>query len=104
MAFARSLPLTDQTRIDWALVIIFYAAVHYVEAYLAKRGIHLRSHASRDSYVARDSVLRQVWNEYQDLKYFGFNARYEFLAFTPHDFTLASQHWDAIELKLKAHL
>jgi hypothetical protein len=34
--FAASIQPDNQTQIDWTLVILFYAAVHYVEAYLDK--------------------------------------------------------------------
>lgn len=71
------MPLTDQTRIDWALVILFYAALHYVEAYLATVGQHQRSHTTRDNVVARDPNLKKIFSEYQDLKFYGNNARYE---------------------------
>ena len=89
--FARSLPLDSQAGIDWALVAIFYAAMHYVEAYLALSNTHLRSHTTRDNAVGRDSNLRKIFHEYQDLKYFGYNARYE-----PPQFKATDVHKDAL--------
>jgi hypothetical protein len=89
-ALADSLkPLTDQAKIDWALVMLFYAAVHYVEAYLSTLtpAIHLRSHTTRDSYMGRNSTLKKVYKEYQDLKFYGYNARYELFGFTSRDVT-----------------
>jgi hypothetical protein len=80
-AFARSLSLTKQANIDWALIALFYAALHYVEAYLAKQTIHLRSHETRDKTVARDAQLKKTYKQYAHLKYFGFNARYEVFGF-----------------------
>ena len=59
--------------------------MHYVEAYLAGMGIHLRSHTTRDSYLGRNSNLRPIYAEYQDLKYYGYNARYEVSRFTAGD-------------------
>ena len=58
-AFAMSLPLDGQTRIDWALIALFYAAMHYVEAYLAALGQHVRSHTTRDTYLGRDINLKK---------------------------------------------
>ena len=75
--FALSLELTSQPRIDWALVALFYAALHYVEAYLATQTVHLRSHTARDSVVAREPILKKIFSQYQDLKFYGFTARYE---------------------------
>ena len=87
-AFALSLPLDSQPRIDWTLVSIFYAAMHYVEAYLALTNTHVRSHTTRDNVVGRDANLKKIFNEYQDLKYYGYNARYEAPQFTAKSVTV----------------
>lgn len=99
--FAGSLPLDNQSRIDWALVALFYAAMHYVEAYLATVGQHLKSHTTRDNVIGRDSTLRGIFSEYQDLKYYSYNARYEMCGFTAGDVTNhAMKDFEAI----KSHL
>jgi hypothetical protein len=98
---ALSLTLDSQSRIDWELIMLFYAAMHYVEAYLALQGVHLRSHVARDQAISRDSVLRKIFKEYSDLKYFGYNARYEFFGFKATDVTnQAAKHFS----KIKGHL
>ncbi len=79
---ALSMGLENQAKIDWVLIMLFYAAMHYVEAYLATVGQHIRSHTTRDNIVGRDKKLRKIFNEYQDLKFFGYNARYEVMGFT----------------------
>jgi hypothetical protein len=85
-AFADSIEPTNQARIDWKLVVFFYTAVHYVEAYVAKTlGTHLRSHTTRDSYISKESNLKKVRVSYGHLKYYGYNARYELDGFTPND-------------------
>jgi hypothetical protein len=85
--FALSVELNSPPNIDWALVSLFYAALHYIEAYLAKSGQHLRSHETRDKAVARDANLRKVFLEYADLKYYGYVARYEPSQFKAAEFT-----------------
>ena len=65
---------------------LFYSAMHYVEAYLATTNQHLRSHMTRDTVLGRDSVLKAIYSEYQDLKYYGYVARYEMHQFTKEDF------------------
>jgi hypothetical protein len=57
-AFALSLPLEDQARIDWALIALFYAAMHYVEAYLSTIGQHLRSHTTRDIAAGQFAAIK----------------------------------------------
>jgi hypothetical protein len=86
--------------IDWALIMMFYAAMHYVEAYLANFGVHLKSHTARDSYIGKETKLRQIFVDYQDLKFYGYNARYEMVKFVASDFTNAAQSL----AKIKAYL
>lgn len=105
-AFAHSIQLQDQASIDWALIALFYAAVHYIEAYLAilppqPGGQHVRSHTTRDNWVGRDSNLKRIYSEYRDLKHYGYNARYEMDVFTPSDVTdVATQAINTIQTHL----
>ena len=104
-AFALSLTLDNQTRIDWALVALFYAALHYVEAYLAGANQHLRSHTTRDNVIGRDAYLKRIYFEYQDLKFYGFSARYEACAFRANDVTgIAVKAFEVIKLHIGAKL
>jgi hypothetical protein len=101
-AFAMSLPLDSQTRIDWPLIALFYAAMHYVEAYLATLGQHVRSHTTRDTFLGRDANLRKIYSEYQDLKFYGYAARYEAFRFKAEDVTnQAAQHFATIKASLQ---
>ena len=78
--------------------MLFYAAMHYVEAYLAKSSVHLRSHTTRDNAISRDGALRKIFREYSDLKYFGYNARYEVSGFKANDVTnVALKHYSTIK-------
>lgn len=100
--FALSLSLDDQPKIDWALIALFYAALHYVEAYLSTIGQHVRKHGTRDSYVARDTNLRKIFKEYSDLKFYGYNARYEMTTFRAADVTgTANRHFQTIRSHLQ---
>ncbi|HEX3968839.1 MAG TPA: hypothetical protein VHW70_12805 [Edaphobacter sp.] len=64
---------------DWAVTGTFYAAVHYVEAYLAthKPAIHSRNHNVRDSNVQGDPVLKAIYDDYRELKNECHDARYQ---------------------------
>ncbi|MGA9041805.1 MAG: hypothetical protein WB421_14835 [Terriglobales bacterium] len=84
--FATTLPSDTQAAIDWTLVVLFYAAVHYVEAYLDKHwGVHVRSHTTRDKYFGKEANLRKIFSPYSHLKFYGYNARYEVSGFTAAD-------------------
>lgn len=81
--FARSLPnrsigsLLPGPRYEWVTVIAFYAAVHYVNAYLWERyRVRPRNHAERGQYVTRDPVLRRCARAYDRLQDAGFKSRY----------------------------
>ena len=87
---ADSMQPSSQALINWKLVILFYAALHFVEAYLAKTlDVHVRSHTTRDNYVAREANLRKLRIQYMHLKFFGYNARYEADCFTAAEVTEA---------------
>jgi hypothetical protein len=62
---------------EWMAVIAFYAAVHYVNAYLWEvRRYDPPDHDSRNHLVTGDSRLRQCRFEYRRLFNTGFRARY----------------------------
>jgi hypothetical protein len=85
-AFADTLSDSPQASLNWKLVILFYAAIHLVEAYLAKTlNMDVKSHTTRDKYMEREASLRQIRNDYWHLKFYGYNARYEADQFTNQD-------------------
>jgi hypothetical protein len=62
---------------EWSAVVAFYAAVHYVNAYLWEiRRYAPPDHDSRNRLVAGDVVLGQCRFEYRRLLDAGFRARY----------------------------
>jgi hypothetical protein len=85
---------------DWAVTATFYTALHYVEAYLAKKTppIHSQVHPDRDDNIRRDGVLKQVWSNYRDLKNQSVNARYQpHIPFTQTDINDAQKHLESIK-------
>lgn len=68
---------------DWAATCLFYAAVHYVNAFLVKRGKPLpRKHHGESSSPGRTDIVRDdpelqaIYPEYRDLEDVSRNARY----------------------------
>jgi hypothetical protein len=90
--FAGLIKPDNQTQVDWTLVILFYAAVHYVEAYLDRYNQHLRSHTTRDKYLGKEKNLKKIFKPYSHLKYFGYNARYEMCDFKAQDTQEATKY------------
>jgi hypothetical protein len=62
---------------DWAVTVLFYAALHYIDAYLAQRGhFDPGSHDVRDGLIRQYGPTRQVARQYFRLKSFSGTARY----------------------------
>ena len=85
--FVSSLDIDSTSFIDWAITAMFYAALHYVEAYFATQGKHSPDHRIRDSSIRRDLNIRKIFNDYNELKNFSINARYYMYPFKPSDVT-----------------
>ena len=63
---------------EWVTVILFYAAVHYVNAYLWERyHVNPANHGERTYGVHHDSAIDACRRQYDRLRDEGFNARYD---------------------------
>lgn len=63
---------------EWEVVALFYAALHYVDAWLASSGhIHPRNHSQRTAIVMNDSALIPISDQYGKLYRLSVLARYE---------------------------
>ena len=72
--------------LDWAATCLFYAAVHYVNAYLIKfniviprrhRGSEPKNKPGRLNIVQQDSTLKTIYSNYRHLDDESRDARYE---------------------------
>ncbi len=102
--FASSLDLLKSINVDWALTALFYAALHYVEAYFATRSIHSVDHRARDSAIQRDPNLRKIFNDYSELKNYSINARYYMYPIKSGDVALLLSRLQAIKSHLSSFL
>ena len=84
-AFALSLDDKRTSNIDWIITALFYSAIHYVEAYLANLNIHPTTHRARDSAIERDLRLKDIFEDYGELKNYSINARYYMVHFSSAD-------------------
>ena len=75
----------DKTRyLDWAATCLFYAAVHYVNAYLVKAGKTIpRRHRTQGGRIGRSNIvqsdpeLNNIYSAYRHLDDESRDARYE---------------------------
>ena len=72
---ARGLVLLSPQLMDWAVTACFYAALHLVDSYLARLGIHPRTHVEREDLVQRR--LPHIRRNYLRLKHYSLHARYQ---------------------------
>lgn len=68
---------------DWQITALFYAALHYIDAYLAGHNVHPSSHEERNGLVAIEGSLRRIYVAYRDLEDRSRDARYELYRIAP---------------------
>lgn len=62
---------------EWVLVVAFYAAMHYVAAYLWETGeVAPKNHRERDQFIRTTAALRPIAEAYGLLFDAGYEARY----------------------------
>lgn len=85
---------------DWQITTLFYAALHYVNAYFASQGSSVpQSHRDRNFLVAKNSNLRPVAGDYDDLYYWSRQARY-----TSARLPNANDLYDVDLVRLRRHI
>lgn len=72
-----AITLLRQGHPEWAAVLVFYSALHFVEAYLASKDLHARSHEARWNYISKLTDLQPLYDPYRLLETRSRWARYE---------------------------
>lgn len=90
-------------RCQWAVVCLFYAGLHYVNAYLHHTtGSVPEKHRERGNKVSR--LMRSVYTEYAMLKDASEEARYSLRYHKPRQFRLLEKDLRAIETFVRSAL
>jgi hypothetical protein len=84
-SFAESIQNRSRAEREWGIIIRFYAAVHYVEAYLSATEEGTSSHVDRRKVIHRRSELAEIEAPYQQLYDLAWNSRYLTLPCTSQD-------------------
>lgn len=67
---------------EWGVTVLFYAAVHYVDAVLAQEsGLHPTKHPDRNTGVAKSPTIGLIYSAYKDLYDRSKDARYTHITF-----------------------
>ena len=72
---------------DWSATVIFYCAVHLVEAYFAEKGEHHTKHVDRKKAMKCESELASVMVSYKAIESLSKAARYDCVVITKEKIT-----------------
>ncbi len=82
--FFTAFDLSATPYLDWAIVAIFYSALHHVESYLATTPAgNAKHHTDRHARIRNDPKLASLSKPYQELRHRCDDARYSLILFPP---------------------
>lgn len=97
-ALADRLDATLNPTQEWRVTLFFYAALHWIEAYLSEMGITAKSHQDRINKILRISELGPIRYNYGRLKIESENARYECKRFDePEILRIRDEHYNPVK-------
>lgn len=102
--FAKSLELSDHAQADWAVTAIFYAALHYVDAFFVSRSDKPAFHTQREGKIRDTPELVGIWMDYRRLKDMSREARYDLAPYTHVEFHSALKHLEKVRSQVLAYL
>jgi len=86
-SFAHKVHALGPEYLGWAIVALFYSALHLVNAYIVLAlNKHPRSHKKRSTLMSANPILKQVYIDYSDLRACCDNSRYDAVKLTQTDF------------------
>lgn len=82
--FFNEFDLNSTAYLDWAVVAIFYAALHHVESYLVTTSVgNANGHGDRRNKIRNDPQIASLSKPYQELRRRCDDARYYLVPFQP---------------------
>lgn len=96
-SLAETFSLIDHFDADWCITVVFYAAVHYVDAYLAARDRTVGDHSEREHAIAHDAILSQIFGQYTELKRMSREARYQMAEYSEPEVKKAKRFLETIK-------
>jgi len=95
---------SSSTADGWRITILFYNALHYIEAYFCSKGRSNQTHTSRASSIQSDPVISSLYRDYRSLENLSREARYDVTSFNSGDMRRAQAASLNIENSIKAIL
>jgi hypothetical protein len=94
--FAYALKPLDATLSGWTLTVLFYSALHYVEAYNATIQCHFINHNELNRHIEGTNSLAAIHDDYRDLANFSWNARYQAIPYGVPEIEEAKEFHSAV--------
>jgi hypothetical protein len=82
--------------------MLFYAALHYIDAFLAGKNLHPMNHSIRDEEIEHNGTIADVYHDYRRLKDMSRAARYEIANFGVDSLEIAKNRLAKIKAFLLA--
>jgi len=102
--FAATIDTSTVTGVEWAITVTFYAALHYIQAYLSTRGQSYFRHESRGDAIQKDPNIRNAYDDYRELYDIARDARYDFCNLQSGHLKFANECLVAIKAVVVPHL
>lgn len=98
-----TLDLAKDGAIGWSITMLFYSALHYIEAYFsAVRGFECKHHFSRATEIRNDPRINSLFPDYRLLENLSREARYDVTVFNAGDLRCAESCFDTIKESVEA--
>ena len=90
--------------LDWAVTIIFYSALHYVDAVLAASSVHPDNHTKRSHAIGANATLLTIRPEYRVLETLSKNARYRSIKIDGPDLEEEQKNFEILRTLLRSRI
>jgi bisphosphoglycerate-independent phosphoglycerate mutase (AlkP superfamily) len=90
--------------LDWAITVLFYAALHYVDAVLAVSLADPEDHKERKAQMAVNETLKRVYREYRIVETASWNSRYFTMPIDSDDWNKVKPEFDALRGHIRNRL
>lgn len=87
---------------DWRIVVIFYAAMHYVDSSYANV-MHPTTHKSRKNFLQNSIQYKEILDDYENLEMLSRKSRYDCIKIKQRDITDALDNLSVIEKFVGEH-
>ncbi len=84
--------------------MLFYAAIHLIDGFLAGKHLHPSNHEIRDDEVESNGSLSEIYRDYRRLKDMGRAARYDIPDYAVRDLDAAKKRLASIKNHFGSYL